>query len=324
MARHVFPSRELAHVFASGTLYHGRTSNGHIFFIGDTIYSYGAHAPLARILDQARHIALVTTHTYSVTTSCHLSRVVSALSNFTLIHVPNVLASSPSDHAANIICLLHELSDTRARASRARLHADHYYFNYRALRDNLILYCRHFHIRRPSRLLTDAALDELIAAWTVKSAPARARADARAESRRRTRQELWNQMVARDAAADLACTRLLALPFEERLSLWHTREIDILPLTPSDPPGDFARLSSDGTHIETSRSARILTVHAPRLWAIISSCASSGRPWVPGQEMRIDYYRLDSIDSDGTLHVGCHSIPYSESHYLARALGLII
>ena len=39
-------------------------------------------------------------------------------------------------------------------------------------------------------------------------------------------------------------------------------------------------------------------------------------------QARIGDYPLDRIDADGTLHAGCHVIPYSELSAMARALGL--
>jgi hypothetical protein len=66
---------DISEAFAKGAT-KGKTNN--ILIIGDTIYSYGTHFPIAR---KVGHIAFFTTKGYSNTTSKHKSRVYSALAN---------------------------------------------------------------------------------------------------------------------------------------------------------------------------------------------------------------------------------------------------
>ncbi len=45
--RHVFPNREIPHLWAHKTQDEGRNGTGSFYFTGATIYSYGSHFPIA-------------------------------------------------------------------------------------------------------------------------------------------------------------------------------------------------------------------------------------------------------------------------------------
>lgn len=77
-----------------------RAEGSNMFFEGDTIYSYGRHFPIARIVD-GLNCVLFTTHDYSVSTSTHKRVVQCNLVGSRLFHVPDVLACGPRGHEAN-------------------------------------------------------------------------------------------------------------------------------------------------------------------------------------------------------------------------------
>lgn len=86
--------------------------------------------------------------------------------------------------------------------------------------------------------------------------------------------------------------------------------------------------------IETSMGARVPVAAAPMVWAAVQATRAgiigdAHHPRYDATEarifkrlVRIGDYPLDRIDADGTLHAGCHSIPYSELRAMARALNL--
>jgi len=78
----VFSSNsQVCHVWAQQTQEYGRAN--HIYFQGDTIYSYGSHFPAARIHTDKKtgnRYALVTNRKYSISTAKHLSEIRSSLS----------------------------------------------------------------------------------------------------------------------------------------------------------------------------------------------------------------------------------------------------
>lgn len=84
------------------------------------------------------------------------------------------------------------------------------------------------------------------------------------------------------------------------------------------------RLSADKTLIETSRGARVPASVAPWLWRAATRCKTHGIEYTPAHsERQVGDYRLTMIHPDGTLVVGCHTIPFTELELIAEQLGLL-
>lgn len=82
------------------------------------------------------------------------------------------------------------------------------------------------------------------------------------------------------------------------------------------------RLSKEKTHIETSRGASVPVEVAPWLWRAATRCKTHGIEYTPAHsERQVGDYRLTMIHPDGTLVVGCHTIPFSELELIAERLG---
>jgi hypothetical protein len=82
-------------------------------------------------------------------------------------------------------------------------------------------------------------------------------------------------------------------------------------------------LRVSGDQIESSMGARIPLEHAPRLWALIQACRSTGRAYAAnGHTEHAGPYAIDSVSAEGELKAGCHTIPYAELELMARTLGL--
>jgi len=82
--KQVFKPEELAHVWLRQSQNQGRTAGtGNFYFNGDTIYSYGSHFPIARLFDapNGELVILMTTRSYSMSTSGHIGCVQRALRN---------------------------------------------------------------------------------------------------------------------------------------------------------------------------------------------------------------------------------------------------
>ena len=75
--RHVFPNREIPHLWAHQTQGEARNGTGNFYFRGATIYSYGSHFPIATHVTGSQRQAgiLFTSRKNSVTTSQHMSAV---------------------------------------------------------------------------------------------------------------------------------------------------------------------------------------------------------------------------------------------------------
>lgn len=74
--RHVYPTSEIAHLWAHQSKPDARNSQGNFYFQGDTIYSYGSHFPIARHIEHdGKKAILFVDHSYSNTTSKHIGNV---------------------------------------------------------------------------------------------------------------------------------------------------------------------------------------------------------------------------------------------------------
>lgn len=107
---------EVAHAWAHQT---GRARRGHhVFYEGDTIYSYGYHFPIARI-DLERGVTLMTTRGYSVSTSKHKTIVRRAIVG-PVLEVFDVAARGPHAHRQNAEILLGNIEEAYRKAGRRR------------------------------------------------------------------------------------------------------------------------------------------------------------------------------------------------------------
>lgn len=79
--KHVFPTDEIAHLWAHKTQDDARNQGGNFYFSGDTIYSYGSHFPIARHVTNDKGVAgiLFTNQTWSNTTAKHIHNVRGAI-----------------------------------------------------------------------------------------------------------------------------------------------------------------------------------------------------------------------------------------------------
>ncbi len=92
--RYVHPVDMVAHLWANQSQDSARDKRGNFYFYGDTIYSYGAHFPIARHVATKRGRAvLFTTRGYSVTTTGHKWTVEGACRHLTVFHVQDPTSS---------------------------------------------------------------------------------------------------------------------------------------------------------------------------------------------------------------------------------------
>lgn len=119
--KEVFSNDMVCHVWAQQSQQEGRNSTNSIFFEGDTIYSYGAHFPMARFVSKknqkTKTAVLFCSKKYSVTTSKHQRIAHSAIDKqkYKIFEVPFVL--SPEK---NIPYFLNRLRSAINKTKRAR------------------------------------------------------------------------------------------------------------------------------------------------------------------------------------------------------------
>jgi hypothetical protein len=88
------------------------------------------------------------------------------------------------------------------------------------------------------------------------------------------------------------------------------------------------RLSKDEMEVETSWGAHIPVASALKLWESIRiarrlKITITPDEHLPREERYVGAYRIDQINDDGSIKVGCHSIAYTEIEGIARDLKLI-
>jgi hypothetical protein len=66
-----------------------------------------------------------------------------------------------------------------------------------------------------------------------------------------------------------------------------------------------------GDEVETSMGAFFPLSHARRGLLLVESVMASKKPWKSnGHTCHLGHYQIESIDTNGTVHAGCHHVKY--------------
>lgn len=270
---------------------HQRTdykSHGNLIIDGDTIYSYGRHFPMARHIDG---IVLYTSETYSVTTSSHLSDVRYASNHIRSFTVPYVMASDKPTHRKNYKYLLEQSDESLKKASTARSRKEYLQneaLNYIAQANK---YSKFFKLGYKAKVVELLNMDEI---------------------RAKVKKQQAAQLKKRKAAA-----AKLAKENAAKIQIWRDGQNVSLPFNLPV----FLRVK-DGL-VETSKRVNFPVEHAPLAWKVIRRCVDRKKAWkANGHTIKLGHYQVTSISSTGTLVAGCHTVPFSESQYIANLLNL--
>jgi hypothetical protein len=113
--------------------------------------------------------------------------------------------------------------------------------------------------------------------------------------------------------------RLAALSDAEKIEAWR-RGADVRISGHAYP----CMLRIDGANVETSWGAEFPAEHARKAWPLIRAVYTSGKAWwTNGHKIPLGHFQVDSIDADGTLRAGCHTLSKSEVEHCAALLGLM-
>ena len=152
--RHVFPNREIPHLWAHQTQDEARNGTGSLYFRGATIYSYGSHFPIASHVtgSQGQPGILFTSERNSVTTSQHMSAVSRSIPpDIPVFTVPHLMLgfSDHEDayqHEKNFTHYTREVAEHLSTCARARSSYNKEYHHERAveLRKEALCYATFF------------------------------------------------------------------------------------------------------------------------------------------------------------------------------------
>ena len=276
---------QVAHLWANQSKPKARGSN--FYFEGRSIYSYGSHFEIARIVKPTPGgVILFTTKSYSNSTARHKSYTARAISSsYNTFYVPRLDITEAGAHKENVAHYASMIIEARTDALRARAHGAAYAKRAQELREDLNNYKATFKIKGktklPGLLFTSKQLDEI-----------NARAQ-KAEAADKVRRERARARAAAEEAAHVIEWRAGTYNGQ----LYHTPTM--------------LRVNKD--EIETSKGARV-PLDAGRLIYKRSKRAEV----MPGQH--IGSFEINEIGPEVVI-IGCHEIPLKEIEALAVALG---
>ena len=312
----VFPTNEIPHLWAHRTQPEARNSQRNLYFENDTIYSYGGHFPIARHVfvgkRNPKHYVLLTSRTYSVTTSGHVNAVHCAIPrDVRTFEVPSVLGSwgSEANHADNLKYFETESQRLFTQATNARKQGLYCLDAAFALQTTAKEYAKAFKV--PTSNVPKFAFlpkgSDLVALRTKLSLRQQ-----KADIKDKVEREKRNAEFERRAA-------IAALELAERIELWKQGNPDVyLNSWDANVP---TLLRVRGDEVETSKGARVPVHHAIRGLKFVRSVVASGTEFIRnGHTFHLGHYSIDKVTTDGTLYAGCHVIPYSEIERIAPEL----
>ena len=240
--RYVYPSDMVAHLWANKAQDGARESGGRFYFVGDTIYSYGTHFPIARHVENKRGRAvLFTTRDYSVTTSGHKWTVLGACKHLTVFHVQH---PTDTNRKAQFAEYRERYLELARKYSRARSNKPWILGSLRDLVDEANRFAQFFGLR--CRLSLPDDLSGMVAECQA------------IEKREKARKQRAEAKRAREE--------------QERIRQWADGETDYCPSN-----GQPIRLRVKGDELQTSRGARVPLDHAIKAFRVIKRLRRQGR-----------------------------------------------
>lgn len=324
----VFANDMVAHVWAQQNQDSGRSHNGNYSFDGRVLYSYTT--AIARFTEDAsgRRVALVTSRTYSQTTSSkHMPPIWRALRGSVYFRVPDVGAVllGGRDHARNLAYLVEQFREAERRfRGRRKVYAQDVAAHIREWlgREWAIAmdYAEAFGLERPADLPADfTALDVLaaeIAAMREQREAARNTPEAIAK-----REVEAAKRAERKERAEAEARRVQMLKDSERRAEWlaggriHYRGT-------TEAGGAFLRVMGD--KLETSQGAVVPLADAIKVFRFVKLCRERGEGWTRnGARIPVGGFQVDRIDASGNFKAGCHFIEWPEIVSAATMAGVL-
>jgi len=348
--KHVYNNSELAHVWVHDwrRLGNGRNSTDSFYFQQNTIYSYGPHFPIARIVDMPNGdtVALFTTDTYGNTTAKHIGNTYSALQgNMPIYRVDNVKPNSEREHLGNWRGLRSELNAVRNRIRQAKTISDHD-INYAVEKANhaneyaerfgitdrleeteypLIAYTEAERLRftekqRVNEIAAQAAADRAAANLAIETQKLNAARQARADkmARAQTIERLTFGLIKAPTTeySRLSYGRPVVDDMEKAIRDWKRGKRSSLPYSYDGPV--LLRVTDD-KNVRTSMGVNIPMADCEAIWPEIRASHESQTETDNLKQRTIGVYRVQYL-KNGDVKAGCHYVTYPEIRKLAIAM----
>lgn len=295
----VFTNDELPHKWAHKLQDYGRTGNGNFYFEGNTIYSYGSHFPIARHItnDKGKPAILFTTDSYGHTTGQHKTHVWRSIPEGTLVFdVPSVMPRDGSDnklHKANVSYFQEQINDAYNEAQKGK--------KFKAY--ERLIRCHKFYndgLKYVSFFGLTSTVNLPMPEEEFLNIVANARID---------KNSYEDKAEARRIAKQEERARLLALTLPDKIIEWRSGR----PTYGVDFSSIPTMLRIKGNKVETSLGAVVPIDDARKVLDLIKVVRTSGQPLTRGlSPIKVGGYPVNSIDNQGTLKAGCHTITWEE------------
>ena len=285
--RYVHPVDMVAHLWAHKSQDSARNPCRNFYFYGDTIYSYGSHFPIARhVTRKGKSAVLFTTRSYSSTTAGHKCTVESACRHLTVFHVADVTGSDCRKQFAQYRA---EYMGLVGKYAKARQRKPDILADLRGLVEEANRYADFFGLR--ARLTLPDDLTGMIAECQA------------IDKREKARKQREEAKQAREAL--------------ERVQKWVDGESDYCP---SYGP---IRLRVKGDELQTTRGARVPFAHAVKAFRVIKRLHDKGQAYQRnGHTIHLGQFALDSLDTEGNVTAGCHTVQWEEIARVAALAGV--
>lgn len=307
--RHVMPDSDVAHAWANQTQSDARNAGKTFYFEGATIYSYGGHFPIARIVDRSRkgRVVLFTLDTYSSTTAKHIGTVKMASSHLEKVYCLEPTASIFT--ARNSEFLAKRVSNILDKISRARL-PESYLPSLADAQKDLERYYAFWGKKIPAKMRRELfpALDNLAALNADRKAK-RIKAEKAARIRFEKQHKLGAALFVRGLDAwrnygERAYAE--ALDPNQRAALRNYENA----LGAQRPA--YIRFNAEKFEVETSKHVNIPADVALRFYESIKAKGAA--------LIGTNFLNFPITGLNGSLRIGCHNIPMEEIERLAPIL----
>jgi hypothetical protein len=355
--RKVFPTSQIAHLWASSDLTEARNAQGNLFFTteanGDRcLWSYGRHYLVGRITTapNGERVVLLTESRRSVTTSRHQAEARAAVRHLTRFTVGDA-DSDPRDLMGSYQ-LRYDVTMKRAATAKEDGNRPYHLADAARVLDEARAFAAAFGLpdtmteRDLATLATDAAerrkalaartrdttermglaLDAMTAHAATVADPFTLNAHARELAMALAKIPKKERKAHADKAAAEWAVEFKRRRAEEEakaraaLTEWRAKGGNVYHLRNAPPA-----LRVNGEEVETSWGAAFPLTHAAPLWrAIQTAKASGGRTFNRAEDSspKAGHFTVESITAEGDVIAGCHRVPFEECERLARDLGL--
>lgn len=302
---------QCTHVWAQNTQAEGYAGN--VSFHSGVIYSY-RYWPMAAFVknNNGEEAVLIRDERYSNSTSRHQSYVWRSLPSYVRKIVlygdlsNNEREWRPDETMRRMV--LQKVANSLGKAKRARKYTQSYLDTAQRYVEAFNELCEFYRAEYPdvARIPWGGELDEQIASIEAQAEAQRVRDEAEYEERLK---------AAAAARAEQAAKAQVALhewkQGENVRDSWMLRDLPCA-----------LRLVDEGRTIQTSHGAEVPASYARRLWTVVCACRQGNTTYEP-KEFEVGAFRLRAVEADGTLQIGCHTIPYAATRELAVALGFM-